>query len=147
MKKSLTKIMLLLAITGLGFVSCKKEGCTNNKADNYCSECQKDDGSCNFTGKMVIWWGKTLSDSTNFYGITALKVYVNGTYIYTEPTTTYWSGAPSCGANGSLSYTKNLGNSSTGTVNVELKDQNDNSIITQSATLTGNSCLQLEIPW
>ena len=134
-------------MAGLVFTSCSKEGCTDNKADNYCSDCKKDDGSCTYTGKMVIWWGKTLSDSANAAGITALKLYVNGAFINTYATSTYWTGAPNCGSNGSISYSKSLGSNSSGSVSVELKDQNNTSLVTNSVTLTGNTCLQYEIPW
>ena len=39
---------LLLAATAITVTSCRKEGCTDEKANNYNSEAKKDDGSCTY---------------------------------------------------------------------------------------------------
>ena len=127
--------------------SCGKKGCTDTSADNYCDECKKDDGSCIYKGKMVIQWGEAFADDVEADGVTGIKVYVDGEFINTYPTTTYWTSAPNCDANGSITYTKNLGNNKSAKVYVTLKDQDGESIGIKSGseTLRGNTCLALEL--
>jgi len=53
------KIMLILAIGSFAFVSCKKNGCTDETAINYSDNAKKDDGSCLYddpeeTGPFLI---------------------------------------------------------------------------------------------
>lgn len=37
-----------MTIATIGMVSCKKKGCTDEKAHNYSKEAKKDDGSCHY---------------------------------------------------------------------------------------------------
>ncbi len=128
--------------------SCAKKGCTDSNADNYTQDAKEDDGTCTYTGSVVVWWGKTLSDSAQAYGLTAIKVYTDGAFLSTNATSTYWTGAPSCGANGSVTYKKNLGKNKTGSVSIGLKDENGNELgKAESQTLTGGQCVTVEIPW
>ncbi len=46
--KNVKIFSIILGITILTTVSCKKEGCTDENANNYSSEAKKDDGSCSF---------------------------------------------------------------------------------------------------
>jgi hypothetical protein len=48
MKQTKIIIASLTLVFGLGFSSCKKEGCTDPVATNYNAEAEKDDGSCEF---------------------------------------------------------------------------------------------------
>ncbi|RYM35948.1 hypothetical protein ERX46_02840 [Brumimicrobium glaciale] len=48
MKQTKIIIASLILVFGLGFSSCKKEGCTDPVATNYNAEAEKDDGSCEF---------------------------------------------------------------------------------------------------
>ena len=39
----------IIAVTlGLGFISCKKKGCTDPTATNFSAEAEKDDESCTY---------------------------------------------------------------------------------------------------
>lgn len=51
-----TLVVLAVLVFTLGFTSCKKKGCINEKATNYDANAQKDDESCVFgdTTKPVI---------------------------------------------------------------------------------------------
>lgn len=42
------KTLIILAAIGLGFVSCKKKGCTDPVATNYNADAEKDDDSCDY---------------------------------------------------------------------------------------------------
>jgi len=62
MKTRLIVIGLLAASTTM--LSCKKKGCTDSTADNYSSEAEKDDGTCEYTTEGNV----TLNFSQNFDG-------------------------------------------------------------------------------
>jgi hypothetical protein len=41
-------LLILIAFVGITTVSCRKEGCTDEAANNYSSKAKKDDGSCTY---------------------------------------------------------------------------------------------------
>jgi hypothetical protein len=51
-------VTVLSAVTSM-FVSCKKEGCTDNKADNYDEEAEKENESCVYPTFSASLDGKT----------------------------------------------------------------------------------------
>ena len=58
----------MTALAVLTFDSCKKEGCTNADADNYDSSAKKDDGSCTYTGRHVIWYNSATAVNLAYDG-------------------------------------------------------------------------------
>ncbi|MFT6923920.1 MAG: hypothetical protein ACJA1C_002940 [Crocinitomicaceae bacterium] len=86
------KILFVIAIISLAFVSCKKEGCTDPTAINYSEEAKKDDGSCTFEAvpapEPALTLIGTATTSTNetvkVYAEEALSTGYSG--IYTEVT-------------------------------------------------------------
>lgn len=42
-------VLALFVLSGTSLVSCKKEGCTNEKSDNYDPDAKEDDNSC------ILW--------------------------------------------------------------------------------------------
>ncbi|NQY66282.1 MAG: hypothetical protein HRT72_00940 [Flavobacteriales bacterium] len=54
------KVILVLALVAMFYSSCKKEGCTDDLATNYCASCEKEDNSCNYI------YGCTDRASTNY---------------------------------------------------------------------------------
>lgn len=46
-KKIIWMLVLLVGISSV-MLSCKKKGCTDPAAKNYCDKCKKDDGSCQY---------------------------------------------------------------------------------------------------
>lgn len=146
-----TKKILMIALVTISvsvLFSCKKEkvkGCTDSQASNFKSGAEEDDGSCTYKADAVIWWGKQLSDSASAYGITALKVYVNGTFIDSKASSTYWSSAPDFGSG--ISTYKDLGSSKTAAGTAELKDQSGNVIGTVPFTFDKASTVKIQFTW
>ncbi|MBN8697402.1 MAG: hypothetical protein J0L87_12800 [Bacteroidetes bacterium] len=98
-----TKTLLLVASILLGFatIGCKKEtGCTDVSATNYSSSAEKDDGTCTYKGKATFW---NLTTS----GLGNVDVYVEG--VPEGTITVNYSGTPSCGASGCVTYTAPAG--------------------------------------
>lgn len=100
---------LLFGLVALSFSSCKKEGCTDTYAINYCDECKKDDGTCEYEGEIVFWYDQATSQFLLNDGATSLTFYVDGQVVGSSACNVYWTGSPSCGANGSITVTKKLG--------------------------------------
>jgi hypothetical protein len=48
MTKQITWMFVLLFGISSVFVACKKKGCTDPAAKNYCEKCKKDDGTCQY---------------------------------------------------------------------------------------------------
>ncbi len=48
------QILGMAALLGVSLSSCKKEGCTDPKANNYNEEARKDDGSCTYDPVMTV---------------------------------------------------------------------------------------------
>lgn len=117
-KKITLMFMLLLGIASI-MVSCKKKGCTDPAAENYCAECKKDDGSCQYaavasvqdyvgswsvTGACAAPYTLTITASgstltlTNLYKCFTVTASVSGNSL-TIPTQTLNSSATtgSCG--------------------------------------------------
>ena len=92
--------------------SCKKKGCTDSTASNFCTKCKADEGTCQYQGNVVVWWTQSTAQSwLNTYAATQVDVTIDGIFIGTYPIPgTYWSSTPTCGANGSINYSKSLGN-------------------------------------
>ncbi|MFT4600553.1 MAG: hypothetical protein ACI857_000727 [Arenicella sp.] len=60
----LNQLFIGLLAFGVVTVSCKKKGCTDSTANNFTTEAEKDDGSCEYTTEGSI----TLNFSQNFMG-------------------------------------------------------------------------------
>ena len=143
MKKTILFICLGLIMTT--FNSCKKEGCTDIKAGNYSAKAKTNDGSCQYSEKLIIWQDLATSQYFTSLGTTGLSFYVNGQLIGTCLATNYWTGTPSCEQTGIASTTVDLGKNTTSTVNLEVKDQAGVSLWTDLVTITAGSCATYQL--
>lgn len=120
--KTFTKLGML-SILAFTMFSCAKPGCTDPSATNYNSYAKKNDGSCEYSTKLIFWQDLDAAQSWDPFGVTSLKFYVNGNYVGSCIATEYYPTQPSCSANGQASYTINLGKNTTGSVSVKVTDQ------------------------
>ncbi len=137
----------MTALAVLTFNSCKKEGCTNADADNFDSAAKKDDGSCTYTGEVVLWYNSTTSDDLDFDGITTLTYYVDGVVVGSSSASVFWTGAPDCGTNGSITVTKDLGTSNSKSFNYSVKDQDGDEAWSGTLNFVGNQCTAVELTY
>lgn len=142
---------LLALISGCFLIiSCKKDGCTDNLADNYDTEADNNDGSCKYTAGLVFYWDY---DTWNYQlspgGVLDLVFFVDGVNHGFMGADEYWSGSipPSCNE---LFWTVNtsmsLGNNKSQTFNYSIKDLDTmTEVFGGTVTLTGGSCQTVKL--
>jgi hypothetical protein len=137
--KTITKIGLIGLLTFTMF-SCAKPGCTDPSATNYNSYAKKNDGSCEYSTKLIFWQDLDAAQSWDPFGVTSLKFYVNGNYVGSCIATEYYPTQPSCSANGQASYTINLGKNTSENVNVKITDQTGDTWYDEYITVDNSEC-------
>ena len=143
--KFLLTVLLLTSI--FSFNSCKKEGCTDPEADNFCTECKKADHSCKFSGSVVFWFNQTAANGLINDGATALYYYVNGSLVGSTAANLYWGSAPNCGDTGPISITKDLGTSKSLTESYVVKDQTGWTYWSGTLNYAAGKCYATELLW
>jgi hypothetical protein len=135
----LTKITLISTLT-LTIFSCAKPGCMDSDAVNYSASAKKEDGSCNYKEKIIFWQDQATSEVLQSAGITGLYIYVDGELIGSSLTTNYWTGAPSCSQSGNVSAEINMGNQKSKVINVEIRDNDDILLVSDTYTMVAGDC-------
>jgi hypothetical protein len=144
--KTLSTIFYGVAIfSTLILTSCKKEGCTDSNAKNFDDEAKKDCDCCTYEGDVVIWHDETVATALVSSGVTALTYYVDGIIVGSSASSTFWTGAPTCGQNSSVTITKDLGIAKNNSYSYSVKDQNGNELWTGVLNFTANTCFQLQL--
>lgn len=147
MKKIKFLILGIILIGITSFTSCKKEGCTDPDSTTYNADAKKDDGTCQYEGRTVFWYGKSTSDSLYYNGSNALTFYVDNNVVGSTNTTIYWTGAPNCGANSSITVTKDLGGVKTQSFSYKVKDDLGFEIWAGYINFNANTCIATELTW
>ena len=142
MKKTL---LIITVLAGIGLSSCSKPGCTDIDATNYSEKAKKDDGSCSYSEKLIIWQSEATSQLIQQAGITGLSIYVDGSLAGSFLATNYWTGTPSCSQAGNASATIDMGQNKTKLVSIEYRDQSGTSLGTDLITVTAGTCNTFEI--
>jgi hypothetical protein len=144
----MTKPLLILGVASLLLASlsgCQTEGCTNPNALNYDSTADIDDGDCSYEGELVFWYNaSTSAEVLDFYG-ESLIFYVNGQLIGSTSSSVFWTGAPDCGQNASITYTGNWRSNTNKTVSYEVWDEDGYLWWSGTITLDANTCTTLQL--
>ncbi len=147
--KIITQIAAVLIVLTLN--SCaKKKGCTDTSAVNFNSSAEQDDGSCTYNGKLVFWWNKPLADSCAAKSVTNVKVYVDNVFQGTLAVSSqYWPSSPGCGANSTVTISRDLGKNKTQNINVAytltIGGVESAQFGTETIVLTANTCESYEL--
>ncbi|MGZ3904288.1 MAG: hypothetical protein ACXVC6_11365 [Bacteroidia bacterium] len=96
--------LAILSLIALFFGSCKKAGCNDSIAENYCSDCNKVDNSHCVYGTFyhIFWFNKSTSDSLLAHGVDTLVMqsptgdpHVPYNY-FIFPVTSFCNNTPPC---------------------------------------------------
>jgi hypothetical protein len=152
MKKAISifvciSLLMILASTD----SCKKDnkikGCMDKDSQNYSATAQEDDGSCLYSGELVFWYDQTASAGLIADGATTLTYSLNSQVVDSRVTSVYWTTAPLCGDNGSISITEDLGKKKTVAYTLSVKDQTGFEYWKETVNFDANTCTQFHLVW
>ncbi len=135
--------LVTLILFTFNFLSCKKDGCRDKDAVNYCKDC-KDGGGCQFEGKLVFWYDESTVKELFNQGVTGTSVFryfIDGDLVGSAPANIYWTGPPPCGQNNAVTAKMSLGSNKTKTVTVRIIDENDQMVWFFDVELQANQCL------
>jgi hypothetical protein len=146
MKKiySIAAVALVFALT-----SCEPQGCTDETADNYDADAEKDDGTCEYTAE-ILFYSDSISRKRLFDdGVnTPVDIYVNEEKIGSLNYYNYIKDAPpECGDDYSddtyqevLQYTFTLIRPKEDAVDIEIKDNTGEVIATSYTGIEAGQC-------
>jgi len=137
--------MIIGSITILTSSCSKKKGCKDPDSINYNADAEKDDGSCEYQGRVVFWFNEATANSLLANGATSLTYYVDGEIVGSSATSVYWTGAPDCGQSGSVTVTKKLGSVKNKTFTYSVKDQTGHEYLTGTVEFKANICSQIQL--
>ena len=124
---------------------CSKEGCTDGNATNYDSSADTFDGSCQYEGQVVFWYDQETSGYLDYIYSTSLSFHIDGQIVGSTATSQYWTGAPDCGDDASITITKDLGNVTSLASTYEVID-NDGFVVWEGIlNFEANTCLKVEL--
>ncbi len=138
---------LLLTITVYGALlsSCGKKGCTDKVAANYDAKARKDNNTCEYNAKAVMWFNQASSDEFKRRGVNQLEVYLNNVLTATIPTSTYFSSAPDCDAGGAGNIEKSLGSVKSQNYRFVAKDPFGFIIYDNVLEMKAGTCMAVEL--
>jgi hypothetical protein len=148
MKKFNSFYLLILLVAIVSFSSCKKEeGCTDPTATSYNSEAEVDNGSCQYEGEVVFWYGSSTSQGLIDFDSNSLTFYVDGVVVGSTSSSVFWTAAPNCGDNASITVTENLGNVKSRSLIYSVEDQDGYELWSDIVNFEANTCEAIELVW
>lgn len=146
MKKiSPAHILTLALICTLSITSCKQDGCMDPDSKTFNADADRDDGSCKYEGSIVFYYKESSSNQLVTDGSTALTYYLDGNIIGSSAANVFYTSAPNCGSNGSISKTIDLGSNKSKSITYKVVDDFGDTIWMGTYTVTANTCNQLEL--
>lgn len=141
---NLRYIMIASAISS-ALVGCSVDGCTDANATNFDPSADNFDGSCTYEGQVVFWYGEATSQALIDIYSNSLSFYVDGQIQGSTATTQFWTAAPECGQNASITITKDLGNSTALASTYEVIDDYGDSWWSGIINFEANTCTKIEL--
>jgi hypothetical protein len=143
-----TKFVLMFAVVAMmAATGCKTDGCTDPNAVNFDSEADNNDGSCQFEGEVVFWYNEAAADGLIDFGSNSLTFYVDGAVVGSTAANVFWTAGPACGANGSITVTRDLGNTTNIALPYRVEDDFGDVIWDGIVNFSANTCEAVELVW
>ncbi|MDE0872071.1 MAG: hypothetical protein OSA37_09155 [Flavobacteriales bacterium] len=139
------KLMFGFILTAFAWTGCTTPGCTDPNAENYESSADSNDGSCEFMGEVVFWYGEAVSAEMVYIYTNSLSFYVDGQIVGSTSANQFWTGAPNCGDNASITVSKNLGGASSLAFDYEVIDDYGDTWWYGTTNFVANTCTTLEL--
>ena len=143
--KSKNLLLRILILSSLLLPACKREGCTDSAAENYDAKAKKNDNTCRYEGSAVIWYGEEYSASLALTGSTSLRFFVDEQLVGSSDANVYFTGAPDCGQNGSITVTRDLGGVKGKTYPYKVENQLGTIIESGIINFVGGDCVKVEL--
>lgn len=148
MKATKPFILLLLCSAVFVFTGCtKNNGCTDSEAVNYDADAEKDDGSCQFQGNLLIWINKNTSDSLISYSIDDLHIYLDNVNVGTYATDMYFVESPYCTDSTAFVVQETWEESRDKSFAYKATDVLNNTLWQGNLTLQANACNSVQLIW
>jgi hypothetical protein len=100
-----------------------------------------------YTGKIVFWYNQSTANHLVTDGSTALTYTVDGKIVGSSAANVYYTSAPDCGSNGSITVEKDLGSSKSKSFSYSIKDQTGDIIWSGSVTFEANTCTKTQLTY
>jgi len=139
------RYILIASAISSALVGCSVDGCTDANATNFDPSADNFDGSCTYEGQVVFWYGEATSQALIDIYSNSLSFYVDGQIQGSTATTQFWTAAPECGQNASITITKDLGNSTALASTYEVIDDYGDSWWSGIINFEANTCTKIEL--
>ena len=139
------KSILFFSLCCIVLAGCSVDGCTDANATNYDPAADNFDGSCEYEGEVVFWYGEATSQALLAIYSNSLSFYVDGQIQGSTAASQYWTAAPDCGQNGSVTITKDLGNSTALASTYEVIDDYGDLWWSGVINFEANTCTSIEL--
>lgn len=139
--------LTLLFILTVFTPSCKDEveGCRDANAINYNAEADVDCNCCKYEGSVVLWIDSATSQDLISVGVSNLKFYLDGVYVGVISSSIFFNSTPSCSSPGAFVLDFDLGSSKSDSSILEVRDQSNNLLTTESITAFANTCTAYQL--
>lgn len=129
-----------LILTSMATSGCQVEGCTNTQATNHDSEATKDNGSCLYESNVAFWMDQSEVLELTLMGVQTLRIYIDNQPVGSLPVDDYLEEQPNCFDEKTVTSKQVYGGSNSTTIQIEIRDQNDQLLTEKDLTIQANSC-------
>jgi len=132
----------------LFFSSCKQEGCTDPFAINYDAEAGKDNGTCVFEGRVVIWFTSVTATNLVNASIPEVDIKINGIMEGSMGMTQFSIYEPPCGSNEGYMATVDMDKLGSQTLPYVIYEGGTSNIIQSgNVVVNSNQCQWIELTY
>ena len=135
----------ILLLIGLVSVDCRNKGCTDPLSPDFDAKAIKDNGSCTYDGRLIIWFDELSSDNMENLWINSLSVYVDGSLVGTIAVDEWTNGQPNCSNGGGVRATVNTDGADSKLVQYTVQDDLGFTIQHGTVTVSNSNCAWVEV--